>query len=499
MLHFLKKTFQKFPFHLLLLPAFFICSKYVQYQGLLEINAVWKGALIIFAVLAGFFLINYLLLKDFNKSAIASSCLGFIFLFFGDLREFLQESRGHFLSLYKIFLPILAILFLALFITLKKTSHLYKTNLFLNLLLVIFIITEIAKMVQLNRSNHSGFAGKILTVPVPNSLKKKLPDIYYIVPDCYPSSSYQAEMLNTSNDYFDSALKEKGFRVLPESRSNYNRTAFSMSATFSMLYPSWVTDQNLPVAADYNRAINNVKFSQLFDFFQKNGYNTVNLSIFDLGENPALRKEKFLSATSSEMIFRFTFWNYFSRDILFSWVIDKKKYKAKQQQLHFKPLKKYSQQVVDSLIKGTIKNSSHPQFIYAHLSFPHFPYFYDSSGRAYNDNLLYNDSIITDRKKFTGYIKYSNNQLLQIVSSILTKTNGNAVILMQSDHGLSDLDVSRKNDAFRNYTAFYFPDKDYSMVYDSMSNVNTFRIVLNKYFGQHLQVLADSSIYVGIH
>lgn len=120
MLHFLKIAFQKYPFHLLLLPVFFICSKYVQYQGLLEINAVWKAALIIATVLASFLLLNFFLLKDFKKSAVASTCCGFIFLFFGDIREFLQESDAHFLSLYKIFLPLLTALFLALFITLKK-------------------------------------------------------------------------------------------------------------------------------------------------------------------------------------------------------------------------------------------------------------------------------------------------------------------------------------------------------------------------------------------
>lgn len=496
MLRLFKQVFTKYPFHILLLPVFFIISKYVQYQGLLEIKEVFTSSLIIAAILAVFLLLNFFYLKNFLKSAIAATCCGFIFLFFGDLRVFLQKSSFLFISTYKFLLPILVLLFIAFFIVLRKSEKATKTTSFLNLLLFFFTITELSELIQLKRNNYQGTSGNVFTTPVPDKLKSVLPDIYYIVPDCYPSSSYQMEMLNTSNTFFDSELIKRGFNVLPNSRSNYNRTAFSMLGTFGMEYISWLHDKKAPGAAEYNRAISYVKFSPLFEFFQKNGYSLINLSIFDLAANPSLHKEKFLSATTSEMIFSFTFWNYFSKDILYSWVINKKETKKNSQRLHYNPLKKYAKQIVDSLVVGTMKSFKQHQFVYAHLSFPHFPYFYDSSGRSYSDESLYTDSLITDRKKFAGYIKYSNQQLLQIVSSILKRTNGDAIILIQSDHGLSDLDVTRKNDAFRNYSAFYFPDKDYSKIYDSMSNVNTFRILLNKYFGQQFPLLKDSSVYV---
>ncbi|MEK7225221.1 MAG: hypothetical protein AAB221_06025, partial [Bacteroidota bacterium] len=72
---------------------------------------------------------------------------------------------------------------------------------------------------------------------------------------------------------------------------------------------------------------------------------------------------------------------------------------------------------------------------------------------------------------------------------------GNDIIILQSDHSIADMDWSRKNDAFKNYSAFYFPDRDYRQLYPGMSNVNTFRIILNKYFGQQLPLLPDKSFY----
>ncbi|MDQ3277751.1 MAG: hypothetical protein M3Q06_05465, partial [Bacteroidota bacterium] len=52
------------------------------------------------------------------------------------------------------------------------------------------------------------------------------------------------------------------------------------------------------------------------------------------------------------------------------------------------------------------------------------------------------------------------------------------------------------NKVFRNLNAYYFSDKDYGMLYDSISPVNTFRVVLNKYFSQSFPLLKDSSFYL---
>ena len=49
---------------------------------------------------------------------------------------------------------------------------------------------------------------------------------------------------------------------------------------------------------------------------------------------------------------------------------------------------------------------------------------------------------------------------------------------------------------FQNLNAVYYPDNDYKMLYDSISGVNQFRVVLNKLLQQKLPVLKDSSIYL---
>ena len=156
----------------------------------------------------------------------------------------------------------------------------------------------------------------------------------------------------------------------------------------------------------------------------------------------------------------------------------------------------YNRQVLDSLYQFPLQSSSKPRFVYAHLEMPHFPYFYDSTGKAYPEELVFGKDIITNKERFKNYVGYTNHQVIKLLDSIFARNNKRDIIIIQSDHGLNDLDVTRKNDAFRNYTAFYFQDGDYSQMRSGLSNVNTFRIIFNKYFGQQLPLLQDSSSYI---
>ncbi len=43
--------------------------------------------------------------------------------------------------------------------------------------------------------------------------------------------------------------------------------------------------------------------------------------------------------------------------------------------------------------------------------------------------------------------------------------------------------------------AYYFPDQDYSKFYPDISPVNTFRVILDQYFGTDLGLLEDRSYF----
>lgn len=500
---FFRKKLETLPLHLLLLPVFFIVHSYIQYAGLLDIKEAMMAFLKVTICILLFFIVFKLILKNISRAAVFSTVCSVFFLFFGDIKKVFSELPVlNFLSHYKTLVPLLFILLLFVFIRIKRGKQMTRSTLFLNILFLLYFTIDIAKLFFPIKTK-TGMIETIL-LPVENRSPGNFPDIYYILTDCYPSRSFQKDKLGLDNNHLDSHLLNQGFHIINEPRSNYSNTAFSMASIFGMNYFSNI-DTVFQIAPFhpyyYNLSMNIVKTAPLFKFLKNRGYQFLNLSNFDLLQYPAFSKDLFLSISTTQMIFYNTFWNCIRRDLTWQLmpglVTKMKNEKKKSLKRFFTPMLKYNKDLLDTLSKLPDDGNSHyPYFVYAHLKMPHFPYFFDSTGKQYTDESLYTDSLIIDRSKFANYIVYTNHKIAESVNGLLRRTGGNDIIIIQSDHAINDLKGSNKQDAFRNYSAFYFPDKDYSMLYDSMSNVNTFRVILNKYFEQKLPLLKDKTYFI---
>ena len=73
--------------------------------------------------------------------------------------------------------------------------------------------------------------------------------------------------------------------------------------------------------------------------------------------------------------------------------------------------------------------------------------------------------------------------------------------VIQADHGpgaflhLGSLEKTLPVERFGILNAFYFPDQNYEMLYPSISPVNSFRVVLNQFFGGNYELLPDQHYY----
>ena len=172
----------------------------------------------------------------------------------------------------------------------------------------------------------------------------------------------------------------------------------------------------------------------------------------------------------------------------------------RQERLTREQIKKrdFNNIVIDSLMKIPLHKSDSPKFIYAHVYLPHPPFFYDENGSANELKTVLDEKSHEDRVLFLSYLKYTNNVTTKIIDGIMQSSEGRAVIILQSDHGFRNFKgaVSHPRLFFKNYSAFYFPDRNYSALYDTMSNVNTFPIVFNKYFGTNIQMQKDTTVFL---
>jgi len=87
---------------------------------------------------------------------------------------------------------------------------------------------------------------------------------------------------------------------------------------------------------------------------------------------------------------------------------------------------------------------------------------------------------------------YISSQMAQIIPRLIANSATPPIIVIQGDHGPTVASSPRSR--MSNLNAYYLPGVDAS-IYPSITPVNTFRVIFNKYFGQNLELLDDVSLY----
>ena len=113
-----------------------------------------------------------------------------------------------------------------------------------------------------------------------------------------------------------------------------------------------------------------------------------------------------------------------------------------------------------------------------------------------SDTLIINQQL-NAVESYLDQLQYANKLLKAFFKIMSVKRKRECVIIIQGDHGFRELkNASGRELMFMNLNTFYFSDKNYTDLYDGISPVNTFRVVLNKYFCQQLPLLKDSTIFL---
>jgi hypothetical protein len=76
------------------------------------------------------------------------------------------------------------------------------------------------------------------------------------------------------------------------------------------------------------------------------------------------------------------------------------------------------------------------------------------------------------------------------VKTILAKSEKEPIIILQGDHSYPD-----GIDRVKILNAYYLPDDGNENLYETITPVNTFRVIFNTYFGGQYEMLPDISRY----
>ena len=484
------------------IPLFLIIHIEGKYHNLITYKFVWKEIAELFAapfIITGIF---FLVLRNFRKSAVFALPVILVFYFFSDLKDFLNKWNSQvFFSSYSFLLPLVIFTLIGVFIAIKKSKSDFR-NIFLyvNILFFLLIIYEagtIATGISSNPVQKVDSTSAARYNPCDSCVR---PDIYYLVFDAYTSSDVLRAEFSYDNSRLDSFLKEKKFFMVRKSTSNYNLTPFSIGSTFNFDYLHSLNTEKDFFLNEYLPGVSTVYNSDLIKILEKQGYTIFNHSIFD-----------FASAHST--IPHFDVWELnlvYKRHNIFrkinadiGWLIRRQLGITNNARANVNSDVQYKIQrdkhvtnTLSALFETIGTKTKSPAFIYAHILLPHSPYTYDSLG---NKLPLTGPPLTPENKKvaYVGQVAFVNQIIKKTVDSIFRNSKNNFVIILQGDHGARfQDDENKKNLEFANLNAMYFYNQDYRLLHDSISNVNTFRVIFNTFFDKNYPLLKDQSYFL---
>jgi hypothetical protein len=319
------------------------------------------------------------------------------------------------------------------------------------------------------------------------------PDIFLLVFDEYTNSESLKKLWQFRNDTITDWLIRNNFYIANQAKANYDFTPYSMSSMFDMEYLDAQKGKDATVGMNVLQSNQSMSDNELFCILRKENYslhfyspfrNTIEEDglghYFDYLPNGQLYRQTLPGSISLDIG-----WNFSSskNDFLGRWRTLKQDAES---------MAKANQKLIGLIKLATdISESRKPHFVYGHFLITHEPHLYDSLGR------LHSEFFDADpMKTYTTQIKYANLVIDDLITYILRHNKKNTIVILMGDHGFRRLPEELNAFRFPNLMAIYFPENRDKHLYETISPVNLFRLLLNQYFDQQLPLLTDSTILV---
>ncbi len=312
----------------------------------------------------------------------------------------------------------------------------------------------------------------------PNALEvhgvTTMPDIYYIIPDRYPARDTLRHAYGFDNRPFLQALETRDFIIAGKSRSNYAKSALSIAAALDMdFHPAVCSERD--VTSRLRRG------HRVGEFLKRIGYRYLHLGSWygptsenDLAD-ASIQYPGALSEFSCALLGMTPLKSFLGLGLL------------------YEDHAEIGEFQLDRML--ALKSAEEPRFMVVHLLLPHGPFVFDQKGRRIPKNSEFGPG---SKERFLDQMRYLNGRLLAVVDHLVEISADEPIIVIQADEGpyLREDDIEAPIDAQRRIrtgllTAFKGPGLMASDVPETITPVNTFRLVLSRWFGQDLPLLPD--------
>jgi hypothetical protein len=514
----MKNFYQKIPFHILFFIGYPILSLYVTNRNQIPTFAILRSSLFILGLSLVVFLVVSLLVRDFLKAALLTSVFNMLFNSYGHIYQALDQIQLNGISFARHSLLTvfwIAIGAAAVMLILRLQENRYAVTQMFNLVggfLVVFVLSQLL----IAKVNGDVFA--VENKPAETASQKQEvhqgdesdPDIYYIIVDAYTSNEILKNKLGYDNSAIAEALESQGFEVFTDAKSNYDKTFYSLVSSLNMAYMD-----TLGVSAemhDFDQLMPHIRdlypHNRVREIFENRGYTTIafhmkapwanfyDADIFYVLEEMTPYNDRLETLLFHDLYLKTT-WVRFLFDTgnikpvvqalkaprLIYWIDPNNYGKAIAEDIRFM---EYQQNRYSLDTLQAIPDIPGKKFVYAHLMITH-------SSFVFNEDGSYKVEADESNAAYVEQVKFLNTRLVEITETILAESDIPPIIIIQGDHGFLT-----KGERLGIFHALYLPEGGEEILYPGMTPVNTFRGILNYYFGYDFERLPDRSYYIDV-
>ena len=429
-----------------------------------------------------------LLVGDWQKSGIITTLVIISFFSYGHVFIQIESVFGILIRHRYLILIYTGLLLLLSILVLWKVKQPRTIINFLTITGGILTLFSLARTLQYDLSVYqsavrSNSVQSSLIQNVSDSHGNPKPDIYVILLDAHTSVLTLQEEFNYDASAFKQQLEDLGFYVAECAQSNYPITKLSVTSLFYANYHQEPT-------------LYPVNSSLVIKTLRSEGYQVITFENrshghFAFGEDRRLSRNQMLLSnidwTAGVSEFEVMLWKtsfpriaydmpqlipQFNVESLHKW-----EYYEHYQQTYY---------MLDELKR--LPDMEGPKFVFAHFLVPHPPFIFAPDGEfAWADG------------KAEGYIsnvRFIDSQIVPVVDEIIKNSKTPPVIIIMGDHGatgIPKLETPQRRMSILN--AYYVNDQAKKDLYETITPVNTFRVVFNNYFGTTYPLLEDLSYH----
>lgn len=498
---------KRFPWHSVFMSFYAVLFLYAENIKFVKTADLWSPMLKIVGAAILIFAVFALIFKDRIKAGIVVSVAMLLFFSYGYYYDALYPDRIPLINVrfdhnfYKwSSLIICLLMFWRLW---KGKKDLSKQNKLFNFVAFLLIAMPLYKIAMFH-FGPSDFARTSNETPAELEELDEKPSVYYFIMDAYGREDVLRELYDHDNSDFTNYLKEKGFYVADESFANYNKTVLSIPSALNMTYLDSLAAELGPESEEQRPLLYMIDENESVDLLKQYGYSSV---AFDSPILPYL----FMDSVDHFFNTPGAYINLFENELLNVSIVRAFKHNKEEVKSDVDEFEHHRRKILGAFkhIKEVSKKDE-PFYVHGHILSPHQPFVFDEKGNAVDPKHYYTCWIPIEegrnpenyRKEYIAQLKFINTKLKETIDAILANSKTPPIIIIQGDHGpcaeLTNTKAIEGNNFHERMpilNAYYFPKKDYQDLYPGISPVNTFRVVLNRYFKQDLPLLYDSAYY----